>query len=158
MRLQDYIIESTRSAANAFFKAAKAIPADKFEWSPLDNGRSALDLCRECAKCPDWALSIISGEPMPEWNEESQAAMKAEQADWTTAERCEQECNSRLEKLFAYYQEMPDERLSEKKWLPYDGGRDFAMPEMMEYPHWNFNYHEGQLNYIQTLYGDKDMH
>ncbi len=53
---------------------------------------------------------------------------------------------------------MPDERLSEKKWLPFDGGRDFSMPEMMDYPRWNFNYHLGQSAYIQTLLGDREMH
>jgi hypothetical protein len=32
------------------------------------------------------------------------------------------------------------------------------MIEMMDYPRWNFNYHNGQIAYIQTLYGDKEMH
>ena len=53
---------------------------------------------------------------------------------------------------------MPDADLDKKRWLPYDGGRDFTMPEMMDYPRWNFNYHLGQIAYIQTLYGDKEMH
>lgn len=158
MKLQDYIAENTRSSAAAAFKAAKAVPADKLEWSPMDNGRSTLDQCRELAMCPDWAMSIISGEKMPEWSEELAAKIKEEQSAWKTVEDCERECNARLDKYCAYLKSMPDERLSETKWLPYDGGRDFSMPEMMEYPRWNFDYHAGQINYIQTLYGDKDMH
>ena len=158
MRLQDHMIDVTRAAATEAFKCAKATAADKVDWSPMDNGRSVLNLCRELAMCPKWAEDIISGAPQPEWNEETAAAIKAEQEQWKTIEDCEAECNRRLESLFEMYRNMPDERLSESKWLPYDGGRDFKMPEMMDYPRWNFNYHFGQIAYIQTLYGDKEMH
>lgn len=151
------MIEDTRAAAKDVFKYAKAVPADKLDWKPLDAGRSVLDLCRELAMCPGWAVDIIEGKPQ-EWNEESMAAMKAEQEQWKTAEDCEAECNRRLEKLFELFRGMPDSRLAETRWLPYDGGRDFTMPEMMDYPRWNFTYHLGQIAYIQTLYGDKEMH
>ena len=77
---------------------------------------------------------------------------------WKTVEACEAECNRRVDKLCAMFKAMPDERLKETKWLPYDGGRDFTMAEMMDYPRWNFSYHQGQIAYIQTLYGDKEMH
>jgi hypothetical protein len=158
MRLQDYMIDVTRAAAREAFKCARAVPEDKVDWKPLDAGRSVLDQCRELAKCPDWCYTIISGEPEPEWNEEFMAAQKAEMEAWKTVEDCEAECERRLDRLCALFGAMPDERLSETKWLPYDGGRDFAMPEMMDYPRWNFNYHLGQISYIQTLYGDKEMH
>ncbi len=158
MNLQQHMINVTRNAANDAFKAAKAVRADKVDWSPMDEGRSTLDICRELAMCPSWCLSIISNEPQPEWNEETMAKIKTEQEQWKTVEDCEAECNRRLAILFDYFGAMPDERLSETKWLPYDGGREFTMPEMMGYPLWNFAYHEGQINYIQTLYGDKQMH
>jgi len=158
MRLQDYLIGVTKSAAAEAFKYAKAMPDDKVDWRPLDEGRSTLDICREMAMCPKWAEDIISGAEMPEWNEETMAAVKAEQEQWKTVEDCEAECNKRMESLIETYRNMPDERLKETKWLPYDGGRDFTMPEMMEYPRWNFNYHLGQIAYVQTLYGDREMH
>ena len=53
---------------------------------------------------------------------------------------------------------MPDERLSNTKWLPYNGGRDHTFLEMLDYVRWNCNYHTGQIAYIQTLYGDKEMY
>lgn len=100
MRLQDYLIDVTKSAATEAFKYAKAMPADKADWKPLDEGRSTLDICRELAMCPKWAVDIISGAPMPEWNEETMAAVKAEQEQWKTVGDCEAECNKRLESLF----------------------------------------------------------
>ncbi|HET6643899.1 MAG TPA: hypothetical protein VFG65_00195 [Fimbriimonadales bacterium] len=158
MRLQDRIIEETEAAVKEAFRYAKAVPADKLEWQPLDGGRSVLDLCREMALCPEWAENIIQSEKHPEFNEDTMAEVRRLQEQWTTAEACEAECRKRLDSLFALYRNMPDERLNETKWLPYDGGRDFTMPEMMDYPHWNFTYHLGQIAYIQTLYGDKEMH
>jgi hypothetical protein len=84
--------------------------------------------------------------------------MKAEQEEWKTAEDCEAECNRRLDKMDELFKTISDERLKETKFLPFDGGRDFTVAEMMDYPRWNFNYHLGQIAYIQVLFGDKDMH
>ena len=158
MRFQDYIVESTTKASRDAFKAAKAVPADKQEWKPLDLGRSVLDQCRELAKTPDWAYDIIAGEKEPDWSAEGMAQQQKEMSTWTTVEQCEQECNKRLERYFNLVRGFPDEKLTTTKWLPYDGGRDFTVMEMMEYPRWNYGYHEGQIAYIQTLYGDKEMH
>ena len=158
MRIQDSIIENTQAAANEAFRYAAAVPSEKLNWSPLDAGRSVLDQIQELAKCPDWAYTLVSGEEMPEMNEESMTAYKAEIATWDTVEVCKAECQKRLEKLFELYRSLPDERLAETKWLPYGGGKDFTMEEMMSYPHWNFTYHAGQIAYIQTLSGDKEMY
>lgn len=158
MRYQDHMIDTTRKAAIEAFRYAKVVPADKADWKPLDNGRSTLDLAREMAKCPDWAYDIIAGEKQQDWSEEAMAETQKELAQWTSVEQCEKECLSRLERLFGLFAEISDERLKETKWLPFDGGRDFTVAEMMDYPRWNFTYHLGQIAYIQTLYGDKEMH
>ncbi len=158
MRIQEYMVRVTKQAADEAFKYAAAVPADKLDWKPLDGGRSVLDICQEMALCPSWAKDLIGGKEEPEWNEEVAAKVEAEKKQFATVEACKAECYRRLEELFEMYREMPDERLAETKWLPYDGGRDFAMEEMMDYPRWNFNYHLGQIAYVQTLYGDKAMH
>jgi hypothetical protein len=157
MHLQTYMIDTTRAAAAEAFRYAKAMPEDKVDWKPLDAGRSVLDLCRELALCPTWCYDTIEGKA-GDWTEEVVEASRREQEQWKSVEACEAECNRRLEILFDLFSNMPDERLAETRWLPYDGGRDFTMPEMMDYPRWNFNYHLGQIAYIQTLYGDKENH
>ena len=158
MRYQDYIVDATREAAKEAFRYAKAVPADKLEWKPLDAGRSVLDMCRELAMCPGWAYDIIEGKEQPEWNEETMAAIKKEQEQWKTVDDCEAEFNRRFAKLEGLFKGISDERLKETKWLPYDGGRDFTVAEMMDYPRWNCTYHLGQIGYVQTLDGDRDMH
>lgn len=158
MDIRQHMIDTTKAAAADAFKCARAVPADKMDWQPLELGRSVLDQCRELAMCPSWARSIILDEAQPEWNEETFDAIKKEQEQWRTVDDCEAECNRRLEALFDVFRNLSDADLKKTKWLPYDGGRDFTMAEMMDYPRWNFIYHVGQISYIQTLYGDKEMH
>lgn len=157
MRVQDYFVESIRRGAQEAFNYAKAVPADKLDWSPMEGGRSVLDICRELAMTPTWAHDTIEGVEM-DWSPEAQAALKQVQSEWKTVEDCEAQFNERAKKMEELFKNMPDERLSQTKWLPYGGGRDFTMVEMMEYPKWNLDYHTGQIAYIQTLYGDKEMH
>ena len=158
MKLQDYVIDATKKAAEEVFRYAKAAPADRAAWKPLDEGRSILDLTRELAKTPDWAYETVFVETASEWNEEVMAAQRAEMESWKTIEECETQCFQRLERFFEAVRQLPDEQLSKTKWLPYEGGRDYTIAEMLEYPRWNFNYHLGQIAYIQILYGDREMH
>jgi hypothetical protein len=114
-------------------------------------------MCREIGMTPTWGMSILGTEPMV-WNDEVAAKTKAEQAEWLTVTDCEAVWNERFVALERAYLNVPDEKLSKTKWLPYDGGRDFTFIEMLDYPRWNLNYHAGQICYIQTLLGDKEMH
>ncbi len=160
MRLQDHVIEVTRTAQEEAFRYAKAVAEDKVEWKPLDAGQTVLSMCRELAKCPDWAYELISGEEA-DWSEEAQAKQKAEMETWTTVAKCEEVGKEKLGRYFALLADLPDARLSETKDLPFGPGgsmKNFTMAEMMDYPRWNFTYHLGQIAYIQTLYGDKGMY
>jgi len=158
MRYQDYAATSTKTAMEEAFKYAKKVPADKLEWKPLENGQSVIDMCRELAQCSDWAHMLVSGLPMPEFTPEAAAAMKAETSQWTTVEQCEEIATEKMAKLFELFDTVSDERLKETRWLPFSGGRDFTIMEIMEYPRWNATYHLGQVGYIQTLYGDREMY
>jgi len=158
MRYQDLMIETTKNAADEAFRYAATVPEDKVEWKPLESGRSVLDQARELAKCPSWAHLLVSGQDFPAQTEESAAASKAEMEAMKTIAECRETCLKNLEELFELYRTLPDERLTDTKWLPFDGGRDFTVKEMMAYPQWNFIWHAGQIAYVQTLYGDKAMH
>jgi uncharacterized damage-inducible protein DinB len=157
MKFQDYIIDSIQSAFNESFKAARAVPEDKLNWKPLDQGRSVLDQVQELAQCPSYVITLVTGGKQ-ETADGDWEKMVQERQTWTTIDACEAVAKERLSTLFEAIRATSDERLKETTWLPYDGGRDFTVAEMMEYPRWNANYHTGQINYIQTLYGDRDMH
>lgn len=149
------MVEQTKAAIGEAFRYIKAVPADKVEWKPLETGRSVLSLAQELARTPVWAMDTIQKE---EWDEEAGKTEQEAMAKLKTIEECEKECHNNLEKLFELYDYIPDSQLNETKWLPFDGGREFTVLEMMDYPRWNANYHLGQVGYIQLLYGDKEMH
>ena len=158
MSYQESMIDVTQKAADEAFRYAVAVPEDKVEWKPLDQGRSVLDQAREMAKCPVWAVSIISSDGPPSFDPDSMAKERQEMETWSSVAQCKEICQQNLDKLFEVFRTISDERLVATKWLPFDGGRDFTVKEMMAYPMWNFTWHAGQIAYVQTLYGDKDMH
>ena len=157
IRIQDFYADAIQVAADEVFRYAKGVPADKLGWVPMEGGRSVIDICRELAMTPTWAYQVIENIEI-KWDDEARAKMRAEQAEWKTADDCQAQCNERLKRLKELYKSLPDERLTTTKWLPYNGGRDHTVLEMMDYPKWNFNYHVGQIAYIQTLYGDKEAY
>ena len=106
---------------------------------------------------PTWTL-IAYGVAGIEWNDETREANRKEQAQWTTVDQCESEYIRRFELVDRFFRSMTDDDLKKTKWLPYNGGRDHTYLEMMDYPRWNCTYHLGQIAYIQTLYGDKEMY
>jgi uncharacterized damage-inducible protein DinB len=156
MRIQDYVIDNARTAGQEAFRYAAAVPADKLSWSP-DGARSVLGMCQELAVCPTWAIDTIVEEE-PDYNEEAMTAQRVMLASWDTVETCRSQFEERFEKWADLVAAMRDEQLAKTKWLRYDGGRDFTYLEMLDYVRWNSTYHLGQIAYIQTLYGDKEMY
>ena len=151
------MIDVIEAAREEVFRYALAVPADRVAWQPLESGQSVLTMARELTKTPDWAYYVLTGA-QPESPESAAQDQKAEMESWTTVAECEAACRQKLERLYEFYRSMPDSQLAETKWLPFNGGRDHTYAELLDYPRWNFIYHLGQIAYIQTLYGDQDMH
>ena len=151
------MVDAIGRAQEEVFRYALAVPEERVAWEPLGVGQSVLRMCRELAKTPDWAYQVLT-DAKPENPEAAAEAQKAEMESWTTIAQCDAVCRAKLERLYDLYRGMPDARLSETKWLPFNGGRDHTYAELLDYPRWNFTYHLGQIAYIQTLYGDRAMH
>ena len=156
MTLQQYTIDATREAQQEAFRYAKAVPGDKADWKPMDAGQSVLSMCRELAKCADWAYDALDKKEI----DMSEASM-VEMGSWSTIAECERVCEEKLGRYFELIKGVSDERLAETMDLPFGPGgsiKTFTLAELMDYPRWNCTYHLGQIAYVQTLYGDKAMH
>lgn len=151
MRIQDYVIHASKEAAEEFFHYADATPPDKLDWKPLDTGRSILGLAREIAVTPTWAWRALTGAA---WSEEQETQDREEMSGWLTLDHCKAAQKERLNQWAEVVAAMPDEQLSQTKWLPFNGGRDHTYLELLGYVRWNSTYHLGQVAYIQRLYGD----
>lgn len=157
MKVVDYVANEAKAAADAAFKYAAAVPADKLSWEPLETGRSVLSMLQELAMTPTWQYDTLVGPP-PDMSPEAWQQQRDMMSQWTTLEQCREQFDERFKKLDEYIRGLKEEQFTDTKWLPYDGGRDFTVLEMLDYTRWNSTYHQGQIAYIQTLYGDKQMH
>lgn len=138
-----------------FFRFAKAVPEDKLDWSPLENGRSVLSMCREIAMTPSWTMYAFT-DIRDKWTEADRDEQQRLMESFKTVDQCEQEYKQRFAEVEKLYLSFSDEDLKKTRWLPYNGGRDHTYLEMMDYPRWNCTWHTGQVAYIQSLYGDKE--
>ena len=156
MRIQDFVADAARNAAAEAFRYAKQVPAEKLVWSP-EGGRTVLSICRELAHTPTWCMSAFNSDPKA-WDASTMEGYKQKELAWTTVEACEAEFNRAFEAVDTFFRGMSDDDLKKTKWLPFNGGRDHTWLEMTDYPRWNATYHLGQIAYIQTLYGDKEIY
>lgn len=148
----------SQQAADKLAKNIQAMPADKLQWQPLEQARSAHEQVLECAVINNMAAGIFRDQAFPNFETMDWGGMfgKAAAENDTT-----QKLIASLEKgtaeLVAAIKTFPAEKLGETVMVPFDGStRTWA--EVLMFPYWNMTYHEGQINYIQLLYGDKGYH
>lgn len=158
MSFKEELIQMTDKAGKEFLVNIRAIPADKLTWKPLDAGRSALDLLQEVAQSPTYVIPILEMRQVPDYSPEMLAETVAERQKWDTIEKCEEVMAANHARLFEIIRNFPDEDLQQTVHLPFAGGFDQTMAEIMSYQYWNLSYHLGQVCYIQTLCGDMEMH
>lgn len=150
--MMEALIAMNNQAVEMLFGAVKKMPADKQTWKPLDEGRSALEQCRECATVADMFQSNIDPNHTPRWA--SFEEMSAESSTWDL-DKCEAECKATTAKLNQAIAKMTPEQMVEMHTMPW--GMEHSGGEIAGFHYWNLVYHLGQVNYIQTLYGDRDM-
>lgn len=159
MKLQDYIIETTKEAEQSLMRAARAMPEDKLDWKVEGNGRSALEQLQECAQAPLWFTSIVQNfENPPSFDEEQFAQMQQQRKAWDTIDKCEAAMKEHSAALYKAIKAIPEGQLAKTNEFAFAPGKQFSMANMMFGHYWNLTYHIGQINFIQTLYGDTAMH
>lgn len=155
MRVQDLAIQMTQRILEDLFVAARAMPPEKLEWRPLEMGRSALDQLQECAQALQFAPAMIRNEGSLVLTPEFLEQARQERRTWTALEVCEQHARANALVFYEAVRALPDSSLPQLVELPFG---TFRMSEILFGQYWNMLYHYGQINYIQTLYGDYEMH
>lgn len=153
INLATFLAARIRSAGRKIEKAVGKMPADRQSWQPSvegNNGRDALDQIIECGLLNGViAASLQSGEaPNPDWD-----AYTAKKATLNTTEKVLAAFKEGTENLAASVEACPEARLAEKFTDPFFN-REVNWAEFVDVLYWNMCYHDGQINYIQTLYGD----
>ncbi|MFN7171223.1 MAG: DinB family protein [Fimbriimonadaceae bacterium] len=158
MRFQQQVVKSTQKALEDVIRAAEAVPADKADWTPGGEARSALSQMQEIAASPMWFSTIFREFKVPEFNEHARREYVRLRDANTTLEECIETARASVGEMCQAILEFPDEKLELEILVPFGGGQRMTMADAMMLPLWNLNYHHGQINYIQLILGDREMH
>jgi len=123
---KELIIAMIEMGRDGLARTAKAVPDDKLNWKPLDNGRSVLDVLGEAAQTPQMITQMLhsNGESMP--SREEFQKLKQERADWDR-DKCLQELQSNSDALIEAIGNAPEELLAKPIHSPMGGGMTLAM-------------------------------
>lgn len=149
----DPIVSATLVSVDMLFNSAKRVPEEKLTWSPLDHGRTVLSQLQECAIAPHFYLVYLKPGYQSPFHGYEEASEYSKQFD--TLEKCEMKCREMTAELAEAMRQVTPDRLSELHVMPW--GQEMAISTIAGLHYWNNVYHLGQINYIQTLYGDREM-
>lgn len=137
-------------------KTALAVPEDKWNWKPLDKGRTVLDLLGEAAQTPLLVVRLLES-PTTFNPYEIFPQLMQERAGWTreeTLKKLRANTQTALEAIRA----LPVEELEKPVHLPMGGGTTLPLGAWVLMAYRTFVSRFAQINYIQTLYGDFEFH
>ncbi|HET6387097.1 MAG TPA: DinB family protein [Armatimonadota bacterium] len=158
-RIQDQAAKMTQTAIEALLRTARHVPEDKRDWQPMGAARSALNQMAECVQFAEYLCEWLTADYMPtSVDREKMMAIRQE-----FVERCkdqqwfEETARARYNELVEVIRSTADSRLDQEFLLPV-GGRTVTGADMLFLGYWNLTYHLGQINYIQLMLGDTEMH
>ncbi len=146
MTYADAFADMMSDGTNSLWKHISAMPADKISWKP-EGARSARELLEELVNTTNYVTAVID-------------TRQAEAGDWKDLAA---EDLAGLEKLYRTEADalckavatISDEDFAVRYDLPWG---NLSLFQVCNYAYWNLMYHLGQIAYIQTMYGDKEMY
>lgn len=134
-------------------KDLNALPEDSAAACPGGVARPAIELIVECAGVNGTIAGVLT---TGEFNRPTPEQRKAYYASITTREAALAELEQKTHVLLAAIDAMDENTLGEM--LPGVFGSPMTRFALAEVPFMHMMYHDGQLNYIQSLHGDSEMH
>ena len=124
----------------------------------MGNARSVLSQMQEIATAGKWFLPIVRDRVTPEFGEHAVREAARLRESYDTIEKCIDAARTNTSELLQAVANFPDESLEEEVSLPFGGGMTMTMAEVIGLHWWNITYHLGQINQIQLMLGDTQMH
>lgn len=158
MRYQDEIVRMTQKALDDVCRAALATPQDKADWVPMGEARSVLNQMQEIAVSAGWFGQIIRDLEVPRSKDQGIDETMNKARELTSLEDCVNTARETTSHLCRAISTFPDEALDLEVTLPFGGGQTASMADVLYLHAWNMTYHLGQINQIQLMLGDREMH
>lgn len=136
-------------AAEMFVKDSKYIPEDKFCFCPMGCAKTAEAIMREIAVGNVMLADAIKGtEPNAEFKAKAEQATTIDALSALVMESAKIACDA--------IDSIADADLEKEAKMPW--GASFPLYVAIFLPSQHMTYHDGQINYIQTLLGDSTFH
>jgi hypothetical protein len=145
MTVQEYVARVTERKAEDLLAAAHAVMQDSQSWKPLGRGRTVIDLVAECAITNRMSIKLLHERA---WDEAGREERRQAHAALDTLDKASASLRENTRALAAAIRALPDDQLALEIRLPDETS---TVAEDLLHPYWNMAYHEGQINYIQTL-------
>lgn len=144
----------TEQAYSFLLKDIKAIPEDKLTASNGESGRTPLHIATECAVVNRRVAGYLRGQEIPRPSPEERAAFMS---SIDTREKLLALLEEGTQSLLNALDELDENTLGDMddKFIE---GFPMLRHAVAQLPAIHMMYHDGQLTYIQTLYGDTKMH
>ena len=141
--IRDVAKQMTMSAAQMLCKDTTYVPSEKLDWSPMDYGKSVIAILSEIARS-NFEIAAVIADQLPK---------KVETEDYEELKKLVMQS---AEEVCKAVDLLNDEALEGEIQMPWGGM--FAASEAILLPTSHMTYHDGQINYIQTLLGDAKFH
>lgn len=137
-------------------RTIRAMPPEKQSWKVLDAGRSAIQQLQECAHVPNWFITILETRRSPFLEPGFREREREEMAKSEDIELLEAKLRAGTDRLCQLIESLSDEDLAFRVEIAPEWRA--SLGEVCVFHYRNLWYHVGQVNFIQTLYGDMAMH
>ena len=151
--LKAFISEKLQSNLDLYLKDFEALSDDQLANSPGGVARSPYDFSYEVATVNSRVAMRLRGEEPPKMD--SEGWMTAPE-DFKDRAKAVAALKNSVNDLKSAWESLPEDKIHMDLKIPnWDGATPLSMTHMMAS---HMGYHGGQLNYIQTLHGDAEMH
>ena len=154
---KDLILNLLQNGEQGLTRTFNAVPDDKLNWAPLDQGRTALDAFGDAAQTCKLAAQIAQSKGNFKPSREMFTQLAAERANWNKADALDA-MNAASTALHAALENLSEEELAVPVPMPIGGGMTMPLGAWIMMAYRSFLSRFAQINYIQTLYGDHESH
>jgi hypothetical protein len=148
----------TKASEARLLSALKTTPDDKLTWAPSSTCRTALQVAAHAGVVTMMMSRMIAGESMPGGMPtipQITAMAKAEEDKITSREQAAGLIESSTAMVMKGLDSMSPETLASAIPTPFG---ESPMASFVLLPSGHMDSHAAQIDYIQTIYGDTDMH
>lgn len=147
---------STVSSMDYFLKSLSFVPDDKLNWSPSPTAKSALQIAAHVAVCAERFAPIIrTGQWIGGDLKELQAAWQAAEAAVATREQAIELFKRNTDDVLVALDTVTPDRFGSTITTP---GLSAPMTFIMNLPSLHASAHAAQIDYLQTCWGDLEVH